>query len=448
MWNEQLRGRTGWTHEEFSRIWVSMSVPLVDYFIYVFFPRTVPISGHLFLVRKMRSNLVAYNFEDCRRRIPNYAKKEYRGTDAVAIRSKYILRKLAEESPLFVPIWEDLKDISSDDCGIYLAGMPDPVRLASIQREEPRLYDEFRNPYGIALAGMESAEQYPEGRECLATFRRIQVKQAFEDVKAAFEKTVVSAGNMYEFWESYVLYLLDNGMADWASDVVKVAKTQYPDCLMLDKLMGFCCYELGEWKQAECCLKRFWGANPWDGLAMRTYAGVAFRQKAFSLAAQLYGDCMEHDPLDYCETWNYALALLLARRFEEALSIYRKLDATHGPQPTIFNNMGLALAALGRWQEAVQDCKRALEIDPAHRFAWDTLGFAYLKGAQHEKAIPPLLKAIELEPNYPDAWRHLLHAYQKGGNAERLESAKVYVGRVLPDQLARFEQEKGTNLLD
>ena len=448
MWNEQLRGLIGLTTEEFGRLGMGGRCPNIAFKIHVFFPEDIPITGHYFYHRMMKENLLGQNYEHCRGNIPFSKVKEYCGTGALAIRSKYVLRKLAEESPLFVPIWEDLKDVSPDECGIYLADAPDPEWLASIQPDEQRLFAEFRNPYGLALAGMESAEEYPEGRKCLASFRRIQGQKPFEEVKKAFEQTVAHAGDMYEFWESYVLYLLDHDMADWASDALQVAQGKYSDCLMLDKLGALCCMELGEWDRAERHLKRYWGANSWDPFVILTYARVAIKKSDFPLAAQLYGDCVEHGCLGCGDMLDYGMALFLTRRCEAALSVFHKLESSNFLRSTIFNNIGMALAALGRWQEAAQYCRRALESDPSYRFAWDSLGFAHLKGGQYAEAIPALLKAVELEPNYPDAWRHLLHAYDRSGLAEKLAGARKWVGDTLPGEVERFERERWKDLLE
>ena len=448
MWNEQLKVRMGMTPEEFGRFGLGGRYANVAYKIHVFFPENISITGHYFYLRKMKDNLMGQNYEHCRGNVPFSKVKEYCGTGAVAIRSKYVLRKLAEDSPLFASIWGDLRDISPDDCGIYLAAAPDASWLASIQPDEQRSFDAFRNPFGLALSGMESAENYPEGLECLAVFRRIQGKKPFAEVKNAFEQMVGQAFDIFEFWESYVLYLLDHDMADWASDALQVVREKYPDCLMLDKLAALCCLELGEWERAERHLKRYWGANPWDPFAMLAYARVAIKQKDYPLACRLYGDCVEHGRLGCGDRLDYGLALCQTRRFEEALSIYKYLDCDEVPKAAIFNNIGMTLASLGRWQEAVQYCRTAIKLDPSYRSVWDSLGFAYFKGGQYDNAISALLKAIELEPDYPDAWRHLLHVYHSAGQTEKLAGAKVWVGDILPAELARFEKEKGMNIPD
>ncbi|HOU22551.1 MAG TPA: tetratricopeptide repeat protein, partial [Kiritimatiellia bacterium] len=166
----------------------------------------------------------------------------------------------------------------------------------------------------------------------------------------------------------------------------------------------------------------------------------------YSLAARLFDDCDEHGSRGNSDMINHGMALFLNGRCAEALSVFQRLESSHVSRSTVLNNIGMALSALGRWQEAVQYCRRALAVDQVYRFAWDSLGFAYLKGEKYEEAIPPLLKAVELEPNYPDAWRHLLHAYDRAGMTEKLAGARAWVMGILPEEVERFERERGNCL--
>ena len=447
MWDERLRERIGLTTDEFSRLERSGRFPVAMFKIHVFFPADYAMSGHLFFIRKLRDNMSVYNYCHCRERKPRSEFLKYCGAGCVTIRSKYVLRKLAEVSPLFVPIWEDLKGIDPDEQGIYLADAPDASWLDSIQPDEPRLYAAFRDGLGAAIAGMETATVSKEAMACLAAFERKQ-EEPFEIVKTAFETVVANTPELWEFWESYVLYLLRQDMQELAYDVIEVAQHQYPECRMIDRLGALCCMELGKWGRAELHLKRYWGVNPWDAFVMLAYARVAYHKKNYGLAADLFKECMEHGRLSSKDMLDCGEALFYARRLEESLSVFERAASRCNPHPLYLNNIGMTLASMGQYPEAVKYCRKALELDSTYRFAWDSLGYAYLKCGQYAEAIPALLKAIELEPTYPDAWRHLLHAYHKNGDAEHLEGAKTYVGRVLPDQLARFEKEKGADILD
>ncbi len=448
MWNEHLRGRMGMTTDEFCRMNRGTQFAVTTYNIHVFLPDDFPISGHLFYVRKLRDNVSVFNYCHTRERRPPADFRNYCGTGYVAIYSKYTLRKLAEESPLFGPIWEDLKGIDPDEQGIYVADAPDADWLASIQPDEQRLFSAFRDGMGAAMVGMETTMSSKEAMACLESFERKQEDLAFEFVKSTFETMVSTVPEFWEFWESYVLYLLRNETPDCAYDVIEVAQRQYPECRMIDRLGVLCCMDRQDWDRAEWHLKRYWGVNPWDEFVMTSYARVAYQKKDYVLAANLYGDCMEHGRLSTRNMLNYGESLFYARRQEESLAIYERVASSRDSDPLVFNNIGMALASMGQYQEAIKYCRHALELDSTFRFAWDSLGFAYLKSGQNVEAISAFRKAIELEPNYPDAWRHMLHAYDRLGDAEKLAGAKKWMMDILPKEVEQFERERGRDLVD
>ena len=95
MWNEHLRGRIGSTADEFSRMNRGTRFAVATYKIHIFFPDDYPISGHLFYIRKLRDNMSVFNYWHTRERRPPADFRNYCGAGYVAIRSKYVLRKLA-----------------------------------------------------------------------------------------------------------------------------------------------------------------------------------------------------------------------------------------------------------------------------------------------------------------------------------------------------------------
>jgi tetratricopeptide (TPR) repeat protein len=181
---------------------------------------------------------------------------------------------------------------------------------------------------------------------------------------------------------------------------------------------------------------------------MAGLANVAYLKGEFAVAVKLYEECLEHGVKGALAPTVYARALCYSRRLEDALAVFHELNSTNGSSATTLNDIGMTLVMLGRPREALDYGLRALDLDPMYRFAWDTVGFAHLKMGQYAESIPKFLKAIELEPNYPDAWRHLLHAYHGAGQTKELIGAQAWVGDILPGELARFEKEKGTELLD
>ena len=67
-----------------------------------------------------------------------------------------------------------------------------------------------------------------------------------------------------------------------------------------------------------------------------------------------------------------------------------KLDSTDADasyKVNAYNNRGVVYAALGQYQEAIQDYNQAIELDPKHLYAYNNRGVAYAALGQHQEAI-------------------------------------------------------------
>ena len=53
----------------------------------------------------------------------------------------------------------------------------------------------------------------------------------------------------------------------------------------------------------------------------------------------------------------------------------------------------------GRYDEAIKEYTKAIELDPNYAIAYAERGQAYFKLGQYDLAIPDTAKAIELDPN-------------------------------------------------
>lgn len=61
--------------------------------------------------------------------------------------------------------------------------------------------------------------------------------------------------------------------------------------------------------------------------------------------------------------------LLLQGMFEQALSYFEQASLLDQSDARIWNQKGVALRSLGRYDEALECFNKALEIDPADRFS-------------------------------------------------------------------------------
>ena len=449
MWKNQIKARAGkgirktfeFLKDGFHRIDPSPAILVV-------FPREYAMSGHLASIRKVWENLQLINFECWRTGVRMSTPGRYFGTGAVVVWTKHALRKLAELSPVFVPIWEDLKDISAGECGIYLADEPSPAWLASIRPAEERLFSEFRDGHNLDMIGLDLRRPSDEIAQLQARAMDFLLEEKYEEGEALLKDMLV---RWPDSWRAYwdlarsALWRDDPGRA---LAVIRLARKQFPDALNFDRMAVDCAIQLKDWAMAERHLKRLWGLNPWDPNLLIRYAETAFGRNGFSLSAKLYEDCMECGDLNISARINYGVSLSKIGRMKEAVAIFRLLEKEDPGNPTILNNVGFILASEGHPIEALHYCRRAVELAPDREYIWDSLGFVQLKTRNYQEATRAFLKAVDLNPTFPDAWRHLLHAYHKDGKTDRLEGAKAYVGQVLPGELARFEREKDSDILD
>jgi len=416
--------------------------------IFIFFPQDYDMSGHVAQIRKVWENAPIFNYGLYKKKASHPGSSGYFGMGGTFLFSKYILRKLAEESSLFQPIWEDLKDISSDEHGIYLAAAPDSQWLESIRPAEERLWAEFRDARNLDLIGPQMRKPQKVESEILYQANLLIIVKEFQEAERLLEGLLREEWEYWPVWEELIYCLFRKGDPSAAYDVVLRGMKKYPDCLWFDRFGYECCMGMEDWSCAEGHLKRSWGLNPWDPLLMIRYATLAFRLEEYPLAAMLYEGCCEHGTLHVSRLTDYGVALSRIGRLKEALVVFKEIESIGDPDPMFLNNTGMMLASLGHPLEALDYCRRGLEMDPSISPLWDSLGFTHLKLGQYEEAEKAFLKAIELEEQYPDAWRHLLHIYYLTDRHETLKKTRARVGYYLPKEVERFEREKGKELLD
>ncbi len=449
MWELRLRKRMDagireyFQHSHCSLVYVDPTPA-----VHLFFPQDYDFSGHLVWIRKAWANLPMASYENWRSGTAKTKAPAYCGTGFAVVPSKYVLRKLAEESPLFAPIWEDLKGLSSDASGIYLADAPDAAWLESIQPNERRLFAAFRDTRNLDKVGLKMDSP---GDAARAQFRRaLGLSEAGETaaVQKLLEDLLERHPEYWRVWGELTSCLILQGKPRRAYDVVRRIQRRYPDALLLDRIAVRCCLQTREWCLAERHIKRLWGLNPWDHALLLQYALVAFHLHDYRLSVQLYENSAEHESLYACNRRPYAIALGKVGRCQEGLDLLLELVDEDEPDPDLLIHIGWLLTRLGRPREGLAYCRRALDLTGESSSAWDRLGFAHLGMGNHGEATAAFLKAIHLHPESPEAWRHLLHAYHRGGQSDKLAGAMVFAQQVLPGELARFEKEKGTELAD
>jgi len=98
-----------------------------------------------------------------------------------------------------------------------------------------------------------------------------------------------------------------------------------------------------------------------------------------------------------------------------------ELDRKHADG---YNNLGYAYMKLGRWDEAIESCQKALaevSYDTPER-AMTIIGWAYYKKGESARALDMLNRALNVKDNQPDTENRIATIYLEEG---RLDKAKV-----------------------
>ena len=106
------------------------------------------------------------------------------------------------------------------------------------------------------------------------------------------------------------------------------------------------------------------------------------------------------------------LAKYTSGKYEEAIEDYNKSIEINPQIPVAYNNRGLAKEALGKYKEALDDYNKAIEIDPQYAVAHNNRGNAKQALEKYKEALDDYNKAIEIDPQYGNAYYNRGHAKQ------------------------------------
>ncbi|HEY8747234.1 MAG TPA: tetratricopeptide repeat protein [Tepidisphaeraceae bacterium] len=114
------------------------------------------------------------------------------------------------------------------------------------------------------------------------------------------------------------------------------------------------------------------------------------------------------------QAYDLAVAHHRAGRLGEAEALYRHVLTT-ARQAEVYNNLGGVLADQGRRQEAIDEYRRALSLDPRFAEASNNLGLMLLEMGQVPDAMGAFREALRLRPDFPEAQYNLGNAHKAIG---------------------------------
>lgn len=145
---------------------------------------------------------------------------------------------------------------------------------------------------------------------------------------------------------------------------------------------------------------------------------IALTRHAISVTAN---NCMMHALL--------GSALMEKNSVDEAIEEYRKALAINPAISEVHLHLGIALAEKGQVDQAVEQYRQAVVLDPANSLAYINLGTALAEQNQFEQAVQQYRKAIELDPANSLAYDNLGRVLAKAGR--------------LPEAIAQYRKAIG-----
>lgn len=156
-----------------------------------------------------------------------------------------------------------------------------------------------------------------------------------------------------------------------------------------------------------------------DGEEARVHYDLAnafFDEKRYAEAAAEYGRAIALDPTHAASHENLVSALRMQKLAPEGvLGEYRKLAAPYEKVAVVHLEIGRLLAGTGKFAEAVEEFRRAGDLDPRDPVVRFDLAHTLEQSGKEDEAFYEYKEAIKLAPNYAKALNNVAALYEKKG---------------------------------
>ena len=192
---------------------------------------------------------------------------------------------------------------------------------------------------------------------------------------------------------------------------------------------GHAHYRAGRFEQAREAYRAALGVAPDDAEALHYVGVMELHDGQTDAAIELIRRAIALVPGKATYHANLGLALYAAHRFDEAAAAQGRAIELSGEKvrPDAFNSLGSSLFALERMNEAIGAYRREIALHPGNAAAWSNLGTALAETGRIAEALDCYRRAVALNPG--DSLTHgnllmLLH-FDPASNAEdvRIEHA-------------------------
>jgi tetratricopeptide (TPR) repeat protein len=146
----------------------------------------------------------------------------------------------------------------------------------------------------------------------------------------------------------------------------------------------------------------------------------ALTTEAIKEIAVQYHQAIRENPSDWWLYWKYA-DFLTDNNADPTVIImyYKQIEEMMPHYAQVYERLGSCQGKMGRLDEALQNCRKSVELNPFHSYARFHLGLAYQLKGNVEKAIEHYRVAVELAPENGPAWNNLGTILYKNKNVDK-----------------------------
>jgi len=174
----------------------------------------------------------------------------------------------------------------------------------------------------------------------------------------------------------------------------------------------------GDWKYGKTVLVAF-AVIVFSALGVRTATQVGYWQNDVAL----YANAIRVDDRNDLAHNNLGVALDAMGRRDQAISHYRKSVEINPLNVEAFNNLANILADKGRLGEAEKYYRKALKIKPENEVFLYNLGALYIRQGKTKMALEQFAEALRIKPDFAKVYNHMGVVLARQG---KLEKARIF----------------------
>lgn len=120
----------------------------------------------------------------------------------------------------------------------------------------------------------------------------------------------------------------------------------------------------------------------------------------------IQGEGREEDKKEAWEYFQKAYQHQMDGELEEAANLYKRSIQAH-PTAEAYTFLGWTYSFMGKLDEAIEECYRAIEVDPDFGNPYNDIGAYLIEKGEYDKAIPWFEKAMQAKRYESPAFPHL-----------------------------------------